>query len=230
MAKIIPLVAAVVVVVAVLITFGDAITGQLTARPETNLTKAADIMEQLGPSGASGFFDESYSCLADKALLGMSGISSAVVLGNTVSLGNFSQPDHAWIMVTEEEGMAFGNNRRPVSRQQNPLYYQGFSFHDDSRLVEYIRLRERYSTISERIAFRESEFADCTSELQEMIEKFNTEYGGKKISEQSASAHADVHEKMGECGAIHAVVESDRAELSYIENSMNNILSSTQML
>jgi len=142
-------------------------------------------------------------------MLKAQGISAKIVVGNTGQvIESILDSNHAWVLAEVEDGEELAletTNGTVVPRDENSLYYRGWSFSDPKELKSFQELRREYNV-------RVGIIKEIDAEDREVIEEHN-----RSTDPVTADRLKAVHEELVE------LIEMQQAELSRIETEINGL-------
>ncbi len=207
-------------ILAAVVLSSGCITGGIISAEENTKT----IENILGSyAEAHNYTEWDFSAYAESALdiwniLKERGINTEIWIGNTEkTYSNITEISHAWVMAEVEPLVWLALETAGgyvVRKEDNPLYYRGYSFDTQEEFMEYLDLRNRYNAQAERKNRMQERASSCTQRLEEMRAEFNAKYGGKQVSDESIEEMKRLSEKLGECKTLNELVnEEDRVLL-----------------
>ena len=212
---------------------------------ETPTETAENIVKRYYETHIYSVYDF-YVC-SDMALdvwnmLKAQGINALIQIGNVeTGAEDLPEVDHAWILaeVSPEYYLALETTGGYTVREEdNPLYYQGWSFDNPRDYKRFIELRQEYniriSIIDQSTTESEKLYEEYETEYnyyQELVDEFNEEYAGQPVSSKSQTFKDKIEaqlaiakEKEGRYNQLTELINEQQQELENIISKMHGLI------
>jgi len=175
-------------------------------------------------------------------MLKAQGINALVQIGNVeTGAENLPEVDHAWILAEISPGCYLAleaTGGYVVREEDNPLYYQGWSFDNPRDYKSFIELRQEYyirvSIIDQLTTESENTYEEYETEYdyyQELVDEFNEKYTGQPVSSESQTFKDKIEaqlaiakEKEGRYNQLTELIDEQQQELENIISEMHGLI------
>jgi hypothetical protein len=171
------------------------------------------------------------------------GINALIKIGNVeTGAENITAASHAWVLAetTPGEYLALETTAgHAVWKEDNPLYYKGWSFDNPREYKRFVELKQEYNVrvdisngLVNRVQTLFSEYEKELTRYQELLDEFNTKYAGHSVSleafdfkDRIETQLAIMKEIEGRCNQLTDLIKKHTQELENIISEMNGLLS-----
>lgn len=212
---------------------------------ETPAETAENIVKRYYETHIYSVYDF-YVC-SDMALdvwnmLKAQGIDALVQIGNVeTGAENLPEVDHAWVLAEVSPGCYLAletTGGYTVREEDDPLYYQGWSFDNPRDYKRFIELRQEYnirvSIIEQLTTESENIYEEYEREFdyyQELVDEFNEKYAGQPVSSKSLTLKDKIEvqlaiakEKEGRYNQLTELINEQQQELENIISKMHGLI------
>ncbi len=147
------------------------------------------------------------------------------------------ESNHAWVLAETSPGNYLAletTSGQVVTEEENPLYYEGWSFDNPRQYKEFEALKQEYNVraniVNQLIGLNQETYAEYEEEYdygQELVEEFNRLYVGQPISEESqefsdeiAAQAAIAAELEGRFNQLEELITDQKQELENISSQV----------
>lgn len=165
-------------------------------------------------------------------------IDALIQIGNVERAAeDMVESNHAWVLAETSPGNYLAletTSGQIVTEEENPLYYEGWSFDNPRKYKEFEALKQEYNVraniVNQLIGLNQETYAEYEEEYdygQELVEEFNRLYVGQPISEESqefsdeiAAQAAIVAELEGRFNQLEELITDQKQELENISSQV----------
>lgn len=175
-------------------------------------------------------------------MLKAQGIDALIQIGNTeTGAKDITEADHAWVLAETSPGHYLALETTAgylVWREDNPLYYKGWSFDNPREYKRFVELKQKFdirSSIALSLASHKGkiheEYEKASDYYLELIDEFNMKYVGHPVSleafnfrDKMETQLAIIKEKEGRCNQLNDLIDDELQELENIVFEMKGLV------
>jgi len=124
------------------------------------------------------------------------GIAAVIQVGNVeTGVGDLVDSNHSWVVAEVAPGQNLAletTSGRVVTREENALYYRGWSFPSPKEYKRYAELRREYNVrvdiiveLQEAAKGAYSGYQEAVDEYNRLVDEFNSKYFGNSVTTES---------------------------------------------
>ena len=211
---------------------------------ETPIETAENIVKRYYETHIYSKYD--FFVCSDMALdvwnmLKAQGINALIQIGNVeTGAKDITEIDHAWVLAETSPGKYLAletTGGYTVWVDDNPLYYQGWSFDNPKEYKRYVELRYEYNIRVGIIEWLANKAQETLEEYerehdyyQELLDEFTAKYVGHPVSLEAFEFKdnieiqlAIVKEKEGRCNQLTELISRELQELENVVSEMRGL-------
>lgn len=176
-------------------------------------------------------------------MLKAQGINAVIQVGRVDrAIKDITETDHAWVLaeVSPGEYLALETTQGyTISKKDNPLYYQGWSFQNPKEFKKFFELMNECNTraniINQSVSKADKVYEQYKKDYayyQQLNDEFNRKYVGRPVSSESQALRnkiesqlAIVKEKEGKYNQLQDLIKDQKQELENKMSEMRKLVS-----
>lgn len=160
-------------------------------------------------------------------MLKAQGINAIIQIGNVkTEAKDITEADHTWVLAETSPGYHLAlepTGGYAVWEEDNPLYYEGWSFDSPREYKRFVELRYEYNIRVSLIDQLTNKAQKTYEEYQELLNEFNRRYVGRPVSLESQTQLAIVKEREGRYNELLELINAQILELENVVSEMRGL-------
>lgn len=175
-------------------------------------------------------------------MLQAQGVDAVIQIGSVENrVEHMPDSDHAWVLAETSPGSYLAletTSGFAVTKQENPLYYGGWSFDNPREYNSFVELKHehniRVGLMNQMIAESQQTYAQYEKEYssyQALVDEFNTRFAGQPVSEALQDFDDRVNEQLnivkeleGRYDQLNDLITGQQQQLDRVESDMYGLV------